>query len=114
MKKIVILFFAVLAQAVYVFGEELARELERECAKKGMCVLPDASHTPFRDSVRVSCWYISASRWLHGVKDRESMLVSAAASSTICGGILEYPQFLTLETGRMPDSIGQDAFSEVK
>jgi hypothetical protein len=27
---------------------------------------------------------------------------------------LEYPQFLTLETGRMPDSIGQDAFSEVK
>ena len=28
--------------------------------------------------------------------------------------ILEYPQFLTLETGRMPDSIGQDAFSEVK
>ena len=29
-------------------------------------------------------------------------------------GVLEYPQFLTLETGRMPDSIGQDAFSEVK
>ena len=24
---------------------------------------------------------------------------------------LEYPQFLTLETGRMPDSIGRDAFS---
>ena len=43
MKKIVILFFAVLAQAVYVFGEGLARELERECAKEGMCVLPDAS-----------------------------------------------------------------------
>ena len=43
MKKIVILFFAVLAQAVYVFGEGLARELERECAKDGMCVLPDAS-----------------------------------------------------------------------
>ena len=41
--KIVILFFAVLAQAVYVFGEGLARELERECAKDGMCVLPDAS-----------------------------------------------------------------------
>ena len=30
------------------------------------------------------------------------------------GFTLEYPQFLTLETGRMPDSIGQDAFSEVK
>ena len=43
MKKIVILFFAVFAQAVYVFGEGLARELERECAKEGMCVLPDAS-----------------------------------------------------------------------
>ena len=26
-------------------------------------------------------------------------------------GELEYPQFVTLETGRMPDSIGQDAFS---
>ena len=43
MKRIVILFFAVLAQAVYVFGEGLARELARECAKDGMCVLPDAS-----------------------------------------------------------------------
>ena len=44
MKKIVILLFAVLVQAVYVFGEELARELARECAKGGMVVLPDASH----------------------------------------------------------------------
>ena len=27
---------------------------------------------------------------------------------------LEYPQFLAPETRRMPDSIGRDAFSEVK
>lgn len=27
---------------------------------------------------------------------------------------LEYPQFLTPETGRMPDSIGWGVFSEVK
>ena len=27
---------------------------------------------------------------------------------------LEYPQFLTRETSRKPDSIGRDAFSEVK
>ena len=44
MKKIVILLFAVLVQAVYVFGEELAREIERVCAKGGVVVLPDASH----------------------------------------------------------------------
>ena len=52
--KIVILFFAVLAQAVYVFGEGLARELERECAKDGMCVLPDASRAR-----------IKATGWIH-------------------------------------------------
>ena len=44
MKKIVILLFAVLVQAVYVFGEELVREIERVCAKGGVVVLPDASH----------------------------------------------------------------------
>ena len=27
---------------------------------------------------------------------------------------LEYPQFLTHETGHVPDFIGRDAFSEVK
>ena len=43
MKKIVVVFFAVLAQAGYVFGQGLAREIERECAKDGMCILPDAS-----------------------------------------------------------------------
>lgn len=59
MKKIVILFFAVLAQAVYVFGEGLARELERDCAKGGPTILPDASHTPFRDSVRVSTVFVA-------------------------------------------------------
>ncbi|MBQ3808170.1 MAG: hypothetical protein II840_09480, partial [Kiritimatiellae bacterium] len=42
-------------------------------------------------------------------------LVHCAASILrFCRHTLEYPQFLTLETGRMPDSIGRDAFSEVK
>ena len=32
----------------------------------------------------------------------------------IVASLLEYPQFLMSETSRMPDSIGRDAFSEVK
>ena len=44
MKKIVILLFAVLAQAVYVFGEELAREFARECGSGGLRILSEASH----------------------------------------------------------------------
>lgn len=43
MKKIVVVFFAVLVQARLAIGRELPRELERECAKDGTCVLPDAS-----------------------------------------------------------------------
>ena len=45
----------------------------------------------------------------------ECPTLCAKTTNTIIGGAnLEYPQFLTLETVRMPDSIGQDAFSEVK
>ena len=45
-------------------------------------------------------------------EDRVRLLKSAIEN--LLSRALEYPQFLTLETGRMPDSIGQDAFSEVK
>ena len=40
----------------------------------------------------------------------QGMLENAGSN----GAALEYPQFLTPETGRMPDSIGRDAFFEVK
>ena len=43
MKKIVILLFAALAHAEHVFGQELVRELERECARGRMVVLPETS-----------------------------------------------------------------------
>ena len=43
MEKIVILLFAALAHAEHVFGQELVRELERECAKGRMVVLPETS-----------------------------------------------------------------------
>ena len=44
MKEILIVGFAVLAQMGHLFAQDFVRELERECSKDGMCVLPDASH----------------------------------------------------------------------
>ena len=57
-----------------------------------------------------------------GVQDSMSYCINRAVSISLvlleCRRTrwfrLEYPQFLTLETVRMPDSIGQDAFSEMK
>ena len=48
-----------------------------------------------------------------GKKGQKTLLYNGGCGKVFYG-FLEYPQFLTLETGRMPDSIGQDAFSEVK
>ena len=45
---------------------------------------------------------------------RNALSAERIPESSRSFGSLEYPQFLTHEMSRMPDSIGRDAFSEVK
>ena len=67
-------------------------------------------------SLAATFMVVSRAVWQYDVV---SPTMSAAALMLFFGPFLpadglEYPQFFPLETCRMPDSIGQDAFSEVK